>query len=147
MAAESEHLVYLTASGIVELTANTVLVGHDGWADARFGDLDKVRRQCRRIARGRDRQMRILEWLDELRQDLLFALRRDRQVGGDEVDFAREEAADHPVLVVFEDEPHLFLEKLRDAAEWMECSAGSVKSYLFRARSKIRRTLAAYLAD
>jgi predicted permease len=48
-------------------------------AVARFGDLERVRRECRRIARRRDRQMRVLEWLDELRQDLLFALRQMRR--------------------------------------------------------------------
>jgi predicted phosphohydrolase len=37
LAAESEHLVYLTAHGVVELTPQTALVGHDGWADARWG--------------------------------------------------------------------------------------------------------------
>ena len=35
-----ERLVYLSQSGVVELTPNTALVGHDGWADARLGDLD-----------------------------------------------------------------------------------------------------------
>ncbi len=34
----SEKLVYLTQAGVVELTLNTALVGHDGWADARLGD-------------------------------------------------------------------------------------------------------------
>jgi len=48
-------------------------------AVARFGDLDEVRAQCRRIARRRDRQVRILEWLDELRQDLVFAWRQMRR--------------------------------------------------------------------
>ena len=38
LAARSEHLVYLTAKDIVELTPTTALVGHDGWADARLGD-------------------------------------------------------------------------------------------------------------
>ena len=36
----SENLVYLTQSGAVELTPITALVGHDGWADGRLGDLD-----------------------------------------------------------------------------------------------------------
>jgi len=31
----SEKLVYLTQAGVVELTPNTALVGHDGWATSR----------------------------------------------------------------------------------------------------------------
>jgi predicted MPP superfamily phosphohydrolase len=34
----SQRLVYLSQAEVVELTPNTALVGHDGWADARFGD-------------------------------------------------------------------------------------------------------------
>ena len=37
---DTQGLVYLTQSGAVELTASTALVGHDGWADGRLGDLD-----------------------------------------------------------------------------------------------------------
>jgi Icc-related predicted phosphoesterase len=33
-------LVYLTNCGVVELTKSTALVGHDGWADARFGNFE-----------------------------------------------------------------------------------------------------------
>ncbi|MFH1919482.1 MAG: metallophosphoesterase [Planctomycetota bacterium] len=40
LAAGSEFLDYLTASGVVELTPTTALVGHDGWGDARLGDYD-----------------------------------------------------------------------------------------------------------
>jgi predicted MPP superfamily phosphohydrolase len=40
-AAESQHLVYLTAAGVVEITPETALVGHDGWADARLGDFER----------------------------------------------------------------------------------------------------------
>jgi predicted MPP superfamily phosphohydrolase len=36
-----EGLVYLSQSGVVELTPSTALVGHDGWADGRLGDLDR----------------------------------------------------------------------------------------------------------
>ena len=36
----SECLVYLSQAGVVELTPSTALVGHDGWADGRLGDLD-----------------------------------------------------------------------------------------------------------
>ena len=35
---QSKRLFWLPSSGVVELTAETGLVGHDGWADARFGD-------------------------------------------------------------------------------------------------------------
>jgi len=38
--AQVEHLVYLTANEVVELTPTTALVGHDGWADARLGDFE-----------------------------------------------------------------------------------------------------------
>ena len=41
VANHSEHLVYLTANYIVELTPKTALIGHDGWADARLGDFKK----------------------------------------------------------------------------------------------------------
>jgi len=36
----SDKLTYLNQAGAVELTPNTCLVGHDGWADGRLGDLD-----------------------------------------------------------------------------------------------------------
>jgi 3',5'-cyclic AMP phosphodiesterase CpdA len=36
----SQNLIYLTQTGVVELTPHTGLVGHDGWADGRLGDLD-----------------------------------------------------------------------------------------------------------
>jgi len=38
LARSSRHLVYLSAADVVPLTANTALVGHDGWADAQCGD-------------------------------------------------------------------------------------------------------------
>lgn len=41
LAAESEHLVYLTTAGVVELTPTTAIVGHDSWGDARLGDYDR----------------------------------------------------------------------------------------------------------
>jgi predicted phosphohydrolase len=31
-------LIYLSASGLVELTPTTVLIGHDGWGDGRYGN-------------------------------------------------------------------------------------------------------------
>ena len=45
-------------------------------ARARFGDFEDVRRTCRAIAEGRERDMRRREWLDELKQDLAFAWRQ-----------------------------------------------------------------------
>ncbi len=41
VADESKHLKYLTAMGVEELTPRTAIVGHDGWADGRLGDLDR----------------------------------------------------------------------------------------------------------
>jgi 3',5'-cyclic AMP phosphodiesterase CpdA len=38
LTARSRHLRWLPAEGIVELTSQTALVGHDGWADGRNGD-------------------------------------------------------------------------------------------------------------
>jgi hypothetical protein len=38
LADESEHLIYLTQGGVIEVSPATCIVGHDGWADARFGD-------------------------------------------------------------------------------------------------------------
>ena len=37
---DTEGLVYLSQAGVVELTPSTAMVGHDGWADGRLGDLD-----------------------------------------------------------------------------------------------------------
>lgn len=41
MAAGSDHLVYLSTCGVVELTPTTALVGHDGWGDGRLGDFHR----------------------------------------------------------------------------------------------------------
>jgi predicted MPP superfamily phosphohydrolase len=37
---DTKGLVYLSQSGVVQLTPNTALVGHDSWADGGLGDLD-----------------------------------------------------------------------------------------------------------
>jgi RNA polymerase sigma-70 factor (ECF subfamily) len=37
--------------------------------------------------------------------------------------------------------------KIRQAADWMQCSSGAVKSYLFRAREKLKKSLKAYLQE
>jgi hypothetical protein len=44
-------------------------------ARARFGDLEGVRRVCREIAEGREREMRRREWWSEVMQDLVFGWR------------------------------------------------------------------------
>jgi 3',5'-cyclic-AMP phosphodiesterase len=38
LAGESKYLNYLTAMQVVELTPSTAIIGHDSWADGRFGD-------------------------------------------------------------------------------------------------------------
>jgi 3',5'-cyclic-AMP phosphodiesterase len=38
VAAGSEHLTWMSAADFVPLSAHTALIGHDGWADGRFGD-------------------------------------------------------------------------------------------------------------
>lgn len=38
---QSNRLRWLPDAGVVELTADTALVGHDGWADARLGDFQR----------------------------------------------------------------------------------------------------------
>jgi predicted permease len=48
-------------------------------AIARFGDLGKVSRRCRSIAKGRDRSMNRYVWFEQLRQDLVFAARQVRR--------------------------------------------------------------------
>lgn len=40
VSARRPNLRWLPASGVVPLTPNTALVGHDGWADGRIGDYD-----------------------------------------------------------------------------------------------------------
>ena len=35
---DSSYLQYLTKSGVIRLTANTCLIGHDAWSDGRYGD-------------------------------------------------------------------------------------------------------------
>jgi len=37
-AENSAHLRYLPAAGVVEITPDTALIGHGGWADGRYGD-------------------------------------------------------------------------------------------------------------
>lgn len=37
---EQSGLIYLSTTGLVELTPTTALVGHDGWGDGRYGNYD-----------------------------------------------------------------------------------------------------------
>ena len=46
------------------------------------GEVEDVRRACLAIARQRDRQMRLLQWLGELRGDVRFAVRQLRRAPG-----------------------------------------------------------------
>jgi 3',5'-cyclic AMP phosphodiesterase CpdA len=36
--AASSHLTWMSSAGVVSLSKKTALIGHDGWADGRFGD-------------------------------------------------------------------------------------------------------------
>ena len=40
LVSDNKGLVYLNQAGVVELTPHTALVGHDGWADGRLGDME-----------------------------------------------------------------------------------------------------------
>ena len=48
----------------------------------RFGDVDQIRRDCEAIGETRERSMRRLQWMEELRQDVAFALRQLRRTPG-----------------------------------------------------------------
>src|SRR5262245_41878996 len=48
----------------------------------RIGNLSRVRRTCVDIGRKRDREMRITQWLGELRDDVRFAIRQLRAAPG-----------------------------------------------------------------
>jgi hypothetical protein len=43
---------------------------------ARLGDMGRLKRTCVDLGRKRDREMRFMQWLDERRQDVRFALRQ-----------------------------------------------------------------------
>ena len=47
-------------------------------AVARFGDVARLRRRCAGLGRKRDREMRLTQWLEEVRDDIRFALRQLR---------------------------------------------------------------------
>src|SRR5262245_36635905 len=42
---------------------------------ARIGDASRLKRTCVDLGRKRDREMRLTQWLEELRDDVKFALR------------------------------------------------------------------------
>ena len=43
---------------------------------ARLGDVGRLKRTCVDLGRKRDREMRLTQWLEELRDDLRFAVRQ-----------------------------------------------------------------------
>jgi putative ABC transport system permease protein len=61
----------LIAQGVDPAAARTAAIG-------RFGDVARLRRTCADLGRKRDREMRLTQWLDELRDDVRFALRQLR---------------------------------------------------------------------
>ena len=48
----------------------------------RMGDLANLKHACVDLGRKRDREMRLTQWLDELRDDLRFALRQRKRSSG-----------------------------------------------------------------
>ena len=67
------HLVMRTrelmAQGLSETDATRAAID-------RFGDLEHARRQCRAIGHQRERQMKLSQYVSELRQDAIFAVRQ-----------------------------------------------------------------------
>jgi putative ABC transport system permease protein len=51
-------------------------------AERRMGDIDRVRARCRALGEGRDKHMRRVQYLSELRHDLAFAWRQLRRTPG-----------------------------------------------------------------
>jgi putative ABC transport system permease protein len=51
-------------------------------AAARLGDIAYLKRTCMDVGRKRDREMRVTQWLDELRHDTAYALRQLRSAPG-----------------------------------------------------------------
>jgi putative ABC transport system permease protein len=65
----------LVERGMDPTTARKVAIG-------RLGDLARLKRTCVDLGRKRDREMRLTQWLDELRDDVKFALRQLRRAPG-----------------------------------------------------------------
>lgn len=61
----------LVERGMDPNTARDVAIG-------RLGDLAHIKRTCMDLSRKRDREMRLTQWLEELRDDVKFALRQLR---------------------------------------------------------------------
>ena len=49
---------------------------------SRLGDVARLRRTCVDLGRKRDREMRLTQWLEELRDDVRFAVRQLRRAPG-----------------------------------------------------------------
>src|SRR6188474_890552 len=49
---------------------------------ARLGDATRLKRTCVDLGRKRDREMRLTQWIEELRDDVRFALRQIRSAPG-----------------------------------------------------------------
>src|SRR5689334_4587873 len=62
----------LVERGVDPRTAREIVV-------ARVGDVSRLKRTCVDLGRKRDREMRIAQWLGELRDDARFALRQLRR--------------------------------------------------------------------
>jgi len=83
LAIQSEHLVYLTANAVVELTPKTALIGHDGWADARLGDFENSQVILNDYV--------VIEELPKWRADERF----DKEALGEALNVLGDEAAGH----------------------------------------------------
>src|SRR5215831_10831418 len=69
------HTLDLIAKGLAPDAAREA-------AQERLGDLHRLRRTCVSLGRKRNRIMRITQWLDDFRSDLLVAIRRLKQSPG-----------------------------------------------------------------
>jgi putative ABC transport system permease protein len=69
------HTRDLIAGGMDPRTAREV-------AASRLGDIRRLKRTCVDLGRKRDREMRLVQWLDEFRDDVRFAVRQLRRSPG-----------------------------------------------------------------
>src|SRR4051812_8107023 len=78
-----DELAFHLESAIDELVAGGMSRGDARRIAAeRFGDLENIRRTLYTLSDQRERTMRRTEWLDTIRQDLLFGLRQLRKTPG-----------------------------------------------------------------
>ena len=49
---------------------------------SRIGDLGQLKRTCEDLGRKRDREMRLTQWLDDLKDDVTYAFRQMRATPG-----------------------------------------------------------------